>query len=114
MSRNATAFEVPNSEHPDARKPGAYSFIVAHGQWRSAVDGERIGITHACPCGCGGLTALWFRGKGPINSNAWDVTGEWPKATLSPSIGVKYDGAGNGPTNFHWHGYLRAGVFEEC
>lgn len=108
MSRNAVAFEVDPSElkHGKPNPPGAFCFYV--------VNGERIGIEHACPCGCGGLTALWFRGKGPVGRDAWDVSGDWPKVTLSPSIGVKYDGQGNGPTHFHWHGYLRNGVFEEC
>lgn len=113
MARDATAFEVPNSEHPDAKKPGAYHFLLAPEGLSNVAAGERMGIVHACPCGCGGLTALWFRGKGPINADAWDVTGEWPNVTLSPSIGVKYDGAGNGPTHYHWHGYLENGVFVE-
>jgi hypothetical protein len=109
MARNAVAFEVAASElkHGKPNPAGAYCFYV--------VAGERVGIEHACPCGCGGLTALWFRGKGPVGRDAWDVAGEWPKVTLSPSIGVKSDGAGNGPftSPYHWHGYLENGVFVE-
>lgn len=113
MAKNATAFEVSGSDHADSRKPGAFWFLLAPAGLNNAAPGERIGIAHACPCGCGGHTALWFRGKGPINADAWDVCGEWPKATLSPSIGIKYDGMGRGPTNYHWHGYLRGGEFVE-
>ena len=41
-------------------------------------------------------------------------TGEWPKVTLTPSIGIRYDGQGNAPVSgYHWHGYLENGVFVE-
>lgn len=110
MARNAVAFEVKQGD-PRAHEPGAYYFFTrVHPDTKQ----EYAGIVHACPCGCGGQTLLWFRGKGPDGRDQWDVSGEWPKVTLSPSIGVKYDGKGNGPTHYHWHGYLRAGVFEEC
>lgn len=32
--------------------------------------------------------------------------------TLTPSIGIHHVEAGK--AGYHWHGYLRAGVFEEC
>lgn len=106
--RNAVAFEVNDHSHQDARKAGAYSFMV--------VDGQRVGITHACPCGCGRLSALWFRGSRHFKTDGklgdeWDVVGEWPKVTLTPSIGM---GRGDGPSGgFHWHGYLTAGEWRE-
>lgn len=117
-ARNAVAFEVPNSQHPDAQKPGAFWFMY---RWDTDAEpmrqtSDRIGITHACPCGCGMWGAIWFRGgsmngAGSHPDHEWDVTGEWPKVTLSPSIGfAKSISTGQ----YHWHGYLKDGVFEEC
>jgi hypothetical protein len=107
MSRNAVAVQVEPRDN-DSLAAGEFYFIH-HGD-----DGENSGIIHACPCGCGGRSALFFRGKGHGNQE-WEVTGEWPKVTLSPSIGIRYDGAGNGSSSgYHWHGYLRNGIFEEC
>lgn len=102
--RNAVAFEVTGGGDARAREPGAYSFMI--------VDGVRIGITHACPCGCGMISAMWFEGSAHLHAGGpeWSVKGEWPKASLSPSIGIRplTDG------KYHWHGYLTNGVFEEC
>lgn len=69
---------------------------------------QPAGIVHACPCGCGARSAIWFRGRGRGRAE-WDVVGDWPKVTLRPSIGIKpvIDG------RYHWHGYLEAGVFVE-
>lgn len=108
MAKNAVAFEVSNSGHLDVRKPGAFFFMLAPTGLDNAAEGERIGITHACPCGCGWLSCLWFRGKGPVGRDQWDVKGEWPNVTLSPSIGIKHEGTG-----YHWHGYLENGEFIE-
>ena len=107
MSRNAVAFEV--IEFEELKRPGAYRFLYNF----LGIDERRVGIEHGCPCGCGGITALFFRGTRADGNPKWDVSGEWPKVTLSPSIGIKYDGAGNGPTLYHWHGYLENGVFVE-
>jgi hypothetical protein len=68
---------------------------------------DSAGICHACPCGCGVATILFFRGRGVNGADEWDVTGEWPKVTLKPSIGI-----GVLPS-WHWHGYLENGVFVE-
>lgn len=90
--RNAEAFEAPTAD--DLRKPGAYRF------WEG--DGKR-GITFGCPCGCGARFGMQYEPPG------WTVTGEWPKVTATPSLGcMEREGA------FHWHGFLRDGVFEEC
>jgi hypothetical protein len=97
--RNAVAFEVTNIAH--GAQPGAYEFIL--------LDGERIGITHACPCGCGELGALFFK-KYPV---LWSVEGEWPKVTMKPSIGFWGKNRRAKGEPFHWHGYLINGVFEE-
>lgn len=97
------AFEVPNLDHPDARKPGAYCF-------KHDREGRETGIVHACPCGCAGLSSMNFRGYGQ-GAPEWDVQGEWPNATCLPSIGVKYDGRTGERHEYHWHGYLERGWF---
>lgn len=109
MPRNAPAVQVepPDDDH---LAPGEFYF-VHHDD-----SGLPTGIIHSCPCGCGGRSALFFAGRTGGRQQEWTVTGDWPKATLTPSIGIKYDAAGNRPEGggFHWHGFLRAGVFEEC
>ena len=51
---------------------------------------------------------MWFKGLADAGGPEWSVTGEWPKVTLSPSIGF---GKLNG--SYHWHGFLENGVFVE-
>ena len=100
--KNAIAFEA--ADHDELHKPGAYRF--------TAYEGRRVGIRFGCPCGCGQIGLVYFKGKG-FDGPEWDVSGEWPKATLSPSIG--FYGSNNPRTQgHHWHGFLRAGVFESC
>lgn len=106
MARNAKAFMVKAEEGFLAREPGA-CYFVRHAD--DPEDAGPAGLIHACPCGCGARTVLYFRGRGR-GKQEWDVIGEWPVVTLSPSIGVKPKDA-NGA--YHWHGWLRAGVFEE-
>ncbi len=119
MPRNAIAFETTHSSE-DAKKPGAYYFTYDYRENPEAPRGEPVGIVHACPCGCGNQTLLWFKGKAPANPGGpprpeWTVEGEWPKVSLTPSIGAKKgteDGQDGRP--YHWHGYLTKGVFTEC
>ena len=100
MAHNAAAFEADDGMN---RQPGAYTFLER--------EGKRVGIVHACPCGCGRRTSLLFRGLGCDGHPEWDVKGEWPKVTLAPSIGI---GRGQGPNgSYHWHGFLEDGVFVE-
>lgn len=103
MTRNALAVELLPEDDP-ASVPGAYYFVY-HGDQRS----QPSGIVHTCPCGCGKQSMLWFKGQGRGHPE-WIVIGAWPDVTLEPSIGIKpmVDG------KYHWHGYLRKGVFEEC
>lgn len=114
MPRNARAFEVaPDAQDENVAQPGAYYFL------RNSA-GETIGAVHGCPCGCGGRSALFFDGGDPDpkkhRRREWRVEGEWPAVSLTPSIGVKYDVRGEAPAGggYHWHGWLRDGVFEEC
>lgn len=113
MGRDAIAFEVPRYDDPHRSKPGAFYFVYTSSHPRgdeSSIEARAnsaAGICHACPCGCGVATILFFRGRGINGADEWDVTGSWPAATLSPSIGI-----GDRP-NWHWHGYLHGGVFVE-
>lgn len=104
MARNAVAHEVRRPEDDFILSAGAYYFM------RYPNEAEPCGIVHGCPCGCGMQSALWFKGRSHAGAPEWDVAGEWPKVTLSPSIGIVKD---RGTGRFHWHGYLRNGVFEE-
>ena len=99
--RNAVAFEA--ADHEELHKAGAYRFF--------AKDGRRAGINFGCPCGCGLVGSLYFVGAND-GGPEWTVTGEWPAASLTPSIG--FFGRNSYAEGHHWHGFLRAGVFEEC
>ena len=104
--RNAVAFEVATYDEFVNAAAGAFMFYAP------AKDGDPIrqGIIHKCPCGCGAAGSLFFAGSGrPVT---WTVSGEWPKVTLSPSIG--FWGHNTRDQGYHWHGYLRDGIFEEC
>lgn len=111
--RNAVAFEVFNKE--DLKKPGAYQFMCEYSMELGRNTDRKVGIRHGCPCGCGGYSAMWFaggslNGTGADPTHEWQVVGEWPKVTLSPSIGIGKDRTTG---KYHWHGFLRAGVFVE-
>lgn len=106
--RNARANQVEG--YDQAKAAGDFFFVQQLGQ--------RIGLIHTCPCGCGQLGAVYWKNprENPREGGAnWTVEGEWPNATLNPSIGFKGGpDSPKGPDGYHWHGYLRAGVFEEC
>lgn len=102
--RNAKANQVDGFEQ--AKAAGDF-FFVQH-------NGEHVGLIHTCPCGCGKFGAVYWKNprEGGVN---WTVTGEWPNASLNPSIGFKGGSdSPKGSDGYHWHGYLRNGVFEEC
>lgn len=109
MPNNAVAHEVNPKDFPNREgvklPAGAYYFMVNE-------HGRKNGFIHGCPCGCGTRSAMWFEGEENAGGPKWTVTGEWPKVTMSPSIGI---GRGREPciAGFHWHGYLREGVFVE-
>lgn len=112
--RNAPSREV--SGYGEAASlnfaPGLFWFI------RHDADPQPIGLFHTCPCGCEALGSLYFKGRRPKTwgpGAEWDVAGEWPLVSLTPSIGFKggHDSA-KGADGYHWHGYLTNGVFTEC
>jgi hypothetical protein len=71
-----------------------------------------VGFEHACPCGCGKLSFIRLNAEGwaPGTVPTWQRTGDDLHMTLTPSIGIKPLVNGQ----YHWHGYLREGIFEEC
>lgn len=108
--RNAQSFIV---DMDDAlNKPGAVRLAKRFGE----DDKDIVGFTHACPCGCGIRSFIrlnperWAPGTTPM----WMRTGDNLHMTLTPSIGIHHQGADQGKPGYHWHGFLRNGVFEEC
>lgn len=101
MKRNAKAVRYDSDEFLQGG-PGAFKFT-----------GDRSGIHFMCPCGCGAMFGATFVGQNPWT---WDGNIEAP--TVNPSLGCYPAGrkaAEVGPDGvYHWHGFLRAGVFEEC
>ena len=95
--------------------PGAFRWTSLYG-----VDGGPYGMNFKCPCGCGAVHGVgfttrpkdWNEGKGA----RWTWDGNMEKPTLSPSLGLhrSHEGQTVGADGYHWHGYLKAGVFEEC
>lgn len=80
----------------DAKPPGQFKY------WRrgDSPSGQADGLHFWCPCGCGSLLGASFE------PGRWTWDGNREKPTVNPSI-LHMDGC-------RWHGFLRAGVFEEC
>lgn len=92
--RNAVAVEVA-SLFEGVKRPGAFKFTTRDGYPGPA------GMNFWCPCGCEALLAVSF-----VPPHSWKWDGNREKPTVTPSI-LHMEGC-------RWHGYLRAGVFEEC
>lgn len=105
MARNAEAVEIERLPPGEKVAAGAYWFMVMPEGYEDA--GTVMGIEHGCPCGCGRKSTLFFSSY--TKDDGWTVEQPFPKATLSPSIGMF-----RGDNPYHWHGYLRNGIFEEC
>lgn len=58
------------------------------------------GLRLVCPCGCGGIGAVNFKG--------WSWNGNREKPTVKPSIFFNQGKPGE------WHGYLTDGEFIPC
>lgn len=74
-------------------------------------SGKITAIIFGCPCGCGAHHGGRFFG-----ADAWGFDGNMERPTVTGSFGCKPNvGSPVGPDGtFHWHGHLKAGVFEEC
>ena len=105
MARNAVSFLVDKMEWPG--KAGAVRPVYLP-------DSEVLaGINHACPCGCGSWSWLRLNNDSCQTFQKWDLkSGDILHLTLEPSIGIRPKDPTTGA--YHWHGYLRAGIFEEC
>lgn len=81
-----------------------------------------FGINFGCPCGCGRIYGASFDNRTPDllaighKQGQWHWDGNRDKPTLTPSLGLHAaNGSPVGPDgHYHWHGFLRNGVFEEC
>lgn len=97
-------------------EPGDWKF---GGYYGDPPDAKPAFLLYKCPCGCGDYGALQLAGeyarevKEPERAKwTWDGNREAP--TLTPSI-LHYNTGPNGErAGEHWHGYLKAGVFEKC
>lgn len=87
--------------------PGAFYYLKND-------TGAEVGIVHSCPCGCRQLSAVYF----PPSTNRvlWQRSGTQDKPTVSPSIGIfpSLKGCSMADGKYHWHGYLRNGVWESA
>lgn len=83
---------------PDS-SAGAFAFNVR------ASDGEIVGMTFKCPCGCADIGRLNFD---PLKTDqpCWQWDGNREAPTLSPSVQKVGQCA--------WHGWLRAGDWVEA
>lgn len=85
---------------------------AGHTVFRRHADGNIIAIAFGCPCGCGAHHGGYFSGA----PNPWGFDGNLEKPTVTGSFGC-HPGRDSpvGPDGrYHWHGHLRAGVYEEC
>jgi hypothetical protein len=86
---------------------------AGHTTFDRDASGNLVGMTFGCPCGCGGHYGASF-GNGP--NRRWTFDGNTEKPTVTPSLGCYPAGSQSpvGPDgHFHWHGFLRSGIFEE-
>lgn len=102
-SRDAIAFQVHALALNDITKPGACVPLRR--------EGLAVGMTIACPCGCGQRHMIFYRGRGPGDSYPeWDLTNDWPRITLRQELAILPKLADG---RFHWRGTLCNGVFTE-
>lgn len=85
-------------------RPGAFAFLKR--------NGAPVGIVFACPCGCPSRGVAYFSGQA-LDGPTHTVSGSWPNATLSGELGIKEPARHKDemPTEWHWRGHLRDGVF---
>ena len=108
--RNAAAVRISEHSHDELAKPGRFIFTRR--------DDQHIqGMLYGCPCGCGAIHGANFTGLCPGATVTWKWDGDEEKPTLSPSLGLypshKNQSLG-ADGRYHWHGFLRSGIFEEC
>lgn len=111
----ATGVSAALVETIDDTRESAGAFCYTRHQGR-----QDVGIVHSCPCGCGIISAINLIEHAGRNGPLWQNSGSREKPTLSPSVGIHaYE---HDPVNpvmkvkeadgYHWHGWLRNGVWE--
>lgn len=93
--------------------PGAFFYI----QYEKEPD---VKIIHSCPCGCGMLSGINLKPHLGRTSPMWRNSGTREKPTLTPSVGIHAwapneahpQRALKEADGFHWHGWLKNGVWE--
>lgn len=95
---NVLKFE--NGEWEDGR---LYRRDLAPGS--ACWNDRNLAFDFVCPCGCATVHVLPTC-TGVKKDKAWLWDGNVEKPTLSPSIQCT--------TPCKWHGYLKAGVFQQC
>jgi len=118
--RDAVAHLVPDELDYGNVEAGAFHWTGLYG----VEDPGPFGMCFGCPCGCGMLHGVSFDnrpvgwgGDSERKHPVWHWDGNKEKPTLSPSLGLLVTPNMNtvGPDgHYHWHGFLRTGVFEEC
>ena len=85
---------------------------AGHVEYHRNDSGAIVRLSFGCPCGCGGAYGASF----DKDDRGWTFDGNVDKPTVTPSLGCYPAGASTvGPDGvYHWHGYLKNGVFEEC
>jgi hypothetical protein len=88
---------------------------AGHLKWVRNERGEIAGCHYGCPCGCGAVHGAYF-GNMPGHTHPWSWDGNTESPTINPSLGLNVSHRNEvGPDGrYHWHGFLRNGVFEEC
>lgn len=91
-------------EMPTSRdRPGSYNFTTGYSD---PDDDPPRGMTFCCPCGCGELGHLYFRGRLPAGEPprpSWEWDGNRSHPTLEPSIQRN--------SGCRWHGFLVRGYW---
>lgn len=97
---------IKADKFPDDGSPVRHDLPPGAAVWVKRYGSEEIGaLDITCPCGCGYVHSITIRPAG-TERPSWEWDGNKEKPTLQPSLLMK--------TPCGWHGYLRAGNFEEC
>lgn len=111
--RDAIAALYVGDDFVSAAPAGAFRWTGLYG-----VEAEGpFGMNFKCPCGCGAVHGVGFDNRPAVwPGPRWKWNGDKEKPTLDPSLGLgkSRDDQTKGPDGYHWHGYLKAGIFEEC
>ncbi len=85
---------------------------AGHTMYHWNAERQVIALSFGCPCGCGAHHGGRFTGPNP-----WGFDGNEQRPTVTGSFGCypSYRDESIGPDGkYHWHGFLKDGVYEEC